>query len=107
MDVRGQCQTARDLAFRIVVAKEQEDGDFSLGKPAHLLHEKEAGLIVPPIAVIEVTCNDDEIDLIFDGLAYEIIEREPGSRPYPFGCRALLPGEPLEGAIKMNVPGMN
>jgi hypothetical protein len=73
----------------------------------HLLHEKEAGLIIAPIAVIKVAGDDDEVDLILNRQAHQIVERHPGGCPYPFGGGALLPGKPLQGAIKMNVAGVN
>jgi hypothetical protein len=43
-----------------MIAVEQEDRDSGLREPAHLFHEKEARLVVAPIAVIEVTSDDDE-----------------------------------------------
>jgi hypothetical protein len=46
-----------------MIAIEQEDRDSGLREPAYLFHEKETGLIVAPIAVIEVASNDDEGNL--------------------------------------------
>jgi hypothetical protein len=43
-----------------MIAEEQEDQDSGPREPAHLLHEKEAGLIVAPIAVIKVAGDDNE-----------------------------------------------
>ena len=45
-DIGGQGETARDLTFRIMIVEEQEDQDSGLREPAHLLHEKEAGLTI-------------------------------------------------------------
>jgi hypothetical protein len=43
-DIGWQSELARDLAFCVVIAVEQEDRDVGLRQPAHLLHEEEAGL---------------------------------------------------------------
>ena len=98
---------ARDLTFRVMIAVEQEDRNSGLCQPAHLFHEKETGLIVAPIAVVEIASDDHEGHLIFDRLAHEIIERHAGCRSDPFGSGALLPRKSLEGAIQMNVASMN
>jgi hypothetical protein len=90
-----------------MIAIEQEDRDSGLCETTHLPDEKKAGLIVPPIAVIEVTSDDDEGDLLFDRLADEVIERDARCGPDSFSGRALLPGKSLERTIKMNVAGVN
>ncbi len=106
-DIGRQCELAGDLAFGVVIAVKQEDGDLGLRQPAHLLHEEESGLVVAPIAVVEVAGDDDEIDLVLDRLTDEVLERGARGGANPFGCRALLPGQPLQGAVEMDVAGMD
>ena len=106
-DVRREDKAARDLAFGVMIAVEQEDRDPGLRETAHLRNEEKAGLIVPPVAVIEVTCNDDEYDLFFDRLADEIVERDTRRGANAFGSGTLLPGKSLERTIEMNVAGVN
>lgn len=91
-DVGRQSQPACDLIFRVVIAIKEEDGDIGVRQPTHLLHKEKAGLIVAPIAVIEVAGDNDEIDLLLDRLADEIVEGHTRCCADPFGSRALLPG---------------
>ena len=91
-DIGRQGQLAGDLAFGIVIAVEQEDGNVGLRQPAHLLHEEESGLVVAPIAVIEIAGDDDEIDLVLDRLTDEAVERRARCGANPFGRGALLSG---------------
>ena len=90
-----------------MIAIEQEDGDIGLRQPAHLLHEEKAGLIVAPVAVIEVAGDDNEVDLVLDRLADEIIEGGAGRGANAFGRGALLPGKSLQGAVEMDIAGMD
>ncbi len=69
--------------------------------------EKKAGLIVPPIAVIKIAGDDDEGDLLFDCLTYEIVESNAGRSANAFGSGALVSGQTLERTVKMNVASMD
>ena len=69
--------------------------------------EEQAGLIVAPIAVIEIARDDDEGDLLFDRLADEVVERCARRGADPFGGGALLSGKSLERTVEMNVAGVN
>ena len=65
-----------------MIAVKQEDRNPGLREPAHLSNEKESGLIVAPIAVVEIASDNHEGDLIFDRLADEIVKAPRG---LPFG----------------------
>ncbi len=106
-DIGGQCELAGDLAFGVVIAVKQKDGDLCLRQPAHLLHEEESGLVIAPIAVIEVSSDDDEIDLVLDRLIDEVLERGARGGANPFGRSALLSGQSLKGAVEMGLAGMD
>ena len=106
-NVRREDKAARDLTFGVMIAVEQEDRDSDLSETAHLPDEKKAGLIVSPIAVIEVTSDDDECDLFFNRSADEVVERDARCAPDLFSGGALLPGKSFERTIEMNVAGVN
>src|SRR3954468_2345340 len=106
-DISRQRESAGNLAFCVVIAMEEEDWNIGMRQPAHLLHEEKSGLIIAPIAVIEVAGDYDEIDLVLDCLGNKIVERHARCGANPFGCRALLPGKPLQGAVEMDVASMN
>src|SRR6266849_9548692 len=77
-DVRRKDKAARNLTFGVMIAIEQEHRDLSLRETAHLPDEEQSGLVVAPVAVIEIARDDNKGDLLFDRLAYEIIERSAG-----------------------------
>lgn len=106
-DIGRQCELAGDLAFGVVIAMEQEDGDLGVRQPAHLLHEEESGLVVTPIAVIEVAGDDHEVDFVLGRLTDEVLERGARRGANSFGCRALLSGESLQRAVEMDVASVD
>jgi len=65
--VVGHSQVLRDLACGIVVARNDEDGDALLSKPCHLGGEEKPGVVVLPIAVVEIPRKQDEVDLLRGG----------------------------------------
>jgi hypothetical protein len=65
-----------------------------------LRDEKQSGLVIAPITVIEVASDDHECDLFFNRLADEVIERCARYGPDTFSGRALLPGKSLERTIE-------
>ena len=67
MDIVGQFQPLAHLAFGIVVAIQQIDRNPGLAQASHLPDEKEAGVEVLPVPVIDIAGNHDEVDSLFDG----------------------------------------
>src|ERR1700730_18703912 len=97
MNVGRKNKTARDLAFGVMIAIEQENLNLCLRKPSHLPDEEQTGLVIAPVAVIEIAGDGNEGDLLFDRLAYEIIERRAGSGANAFSGGACWPDSPLSG----------
>ena len=71
--------------------------------PAHLPREEESRLIVAPVTVLEVTRDDDEGDILLNGLPDEIIECLTGSRPNAFDRSAFMPGKPSQRTVEMDI----
>src|SRR5665213_1658051 len=74
LDAFGHAQAPRDLAFRIVVAVEDEGRDFRFREAAHLAGEEQPSLIDAPIAIIKIACDHDKIDLLINRFGDEIVE---------------------------------
>ena len=70
----GKTEAFCNLAFGIVVSMQHERRDTCLRQSAHLAREKEAGLVVAPVAVIEIAGDNNERDLLCDRLAHEVIK---------------------------------
>src|SRR4029450_7818268 len=64
LQVIRQPEALRDLAFRIVVSIKQENRDAGLPEGTNLAAEEDAGFVVAPVAVIEVTRDYDKIDVL-------------------------------------------
>ena len=75
----------------IVVAPHNEDLDACFPQMVHAGGEVKAGIVVPPIAVINVTGDEDKIYFFLNGKLNEIIKSLAGSIPNVFGstCIAL------------------
>jgi hypothetical protein len=69
--------------------------------------KKKAGIVIAPIAVVEIPGNDDEGDFLFDRLGNEVLESNAGRAADAFGGSALLPGQPLERTVEMDVARVN
>ena len=65
-DVVRQCQRSGDLAFRIMIAVQNEDRDTGLIESPHLLGKEQSGLVITPTAVIEVTGDHEKIHLLLN-----------------------------------------
>ena len=63
--------------------------------------------IVPPIAVIEVPGDDQEVGFLFQGQADELLERLTGRRANARGDAAILSGQAPERAVQMDIGGMD
>lgn len=104
--VVGEREAAGDPALRVVVAEEQVDGNARRAETAHLAGEKQAGLVVAPVAVVQIAGDDEERGLFFGGVSDESLESVARGGANTFGSASFLPGKPLQGAVQVNVRGM-
>lgn len=74
MDVARKFQRLRSPALGVVVPIEQEDGNLRSVQPAHLPNEEEPCAKVPPIPIVEIPGNDDEIHLLAERVLDEVLE---------------------------------
>jgi len=98
-----QFESLRDLAFRVMVAVYYVDWDAGLREAADLAREKEAGLVVAPVPIVEVAGNDEEIDIFLDRVADQIVECLTGRGANPRRDLTILAREAFEGTIEMYV----
>ena len=80
VDVFREFERFGDLAFGVVITVEQIDGDARLPQAAHLAHEEQACVEVAPVAVVDVACDDHEVDGFVDGQIYQSFKGFPGGR---------------------------
>ena len=106
LHVVRETEAAGDPALRVVVAVEQVDGNARGAEAAHLAGEEQAGLVVAPVAVVQVAGDDEERGLFFDGVSDKPLECVARGGADTFGGASLLSGEPLQGAVQMDVSGM-
>ena len=93
MHVIGQVEPPGDLAFGIVIAVEQVDRDTFLVEPPHLRDEEQPGLVVPPVAVIQIPGDDNKIGLLLDDQSNQRIKRLAGRCAHSRGGVAFLARE--------------
>ena len=78
-----------------------------VGEPHHLLDEELPGAEVVPAAVVQVPGDDQEVRLLVEHHRHEVDEGQP--RAASDFVRVVLanPPEPAEGAVKVDVCGVN
>ena len=104
--VVGQPEVAGHPVLGVVVAADQEDLDAGVAEVGHPLDEPEAGVVVLPVAVVDVAGDQDEGDLLVDRQPDQVLQRPPG-RPADLRRRApLVPVEPAQGAVEVDVGGV-
>jgi hypothetical protein len=103
MDIRGKVETPGHLACRIMIAINQENRNIVGGKPAHLGYEKESGLIILPVSVIEISGQDHKIDLLFNRPGHKIFKGFPCCLLNAPCIVSLLAGQPPEGTVKVDI----
>jgi hypothetical protein len=77
-----------DLAGRIVIAGNNEDLDPSPGQAAHPPGEIKSGIVILPIAVIQVAGNKNKCYRLVDGQVDEGVKGPP-RRPANLGNRRI------------------
>jgi hypothetical protein len=107
MHVVGQFEPARHLALGIVVAVQQIDGDARLPQPPHLPDEEQPRVEVLPVAVVDIARDHHEIDLLVDGMGDERLKSVAGGGAQTLGWRVRVGGKPPQGAVEMEVGGVD
>jgi hypothetical protein len=103
LDVVGQAQVPGHLVGGVVIAGNDENGNPGILQPGHLPHQEQPGLIVPPVAVIQIAANDHERDRTLNGCLDEVFEGLPGRTAHFFNRHSLILGEAPQWAVEMDV----
>ena len=102
-DILGQSQGSRHLVGGVMIAGDDEDRDLQVAQPAELAHQIKPGVVIAPIAVVEVARDQDKIDGFLDGKVDQSREGASRRSANPLDGRILIPLEPLERAIEVNI----
>ena len=105
-DVRRQDQLPRDHALRIVVALDDEDTNTRAIQPHHLLAEKQARVEILPVAVVEVTGEEHEIDACAQGLVDESFEGASRRGAQTLNRRAVVTVQSAQRAVEVQIGGV-
>jgi hypothetical protein len=101
--VVGQRQFLRHLAFGIVIAAEHECANAFLAQAPHLLTEEDAGVVVLPVAVVEVARDHEEGDFLFDRSIDELPQRLARGVAQLRGRRVRIGAQAVQRAVEVNV----
>ena len=86
-----------------MISIEQVDGNTGIMEAAHLTDKKQAGLVVAPIAIIEITRDNEEGNLILDGKFNKLIKSLTRGRADVRRRSSLMPGKPSQRTVQMNI----
>jgi len=95
------------LVFGVVVAIDDECRNAGGGQPTHLACEEHAGVVVLPVAVVQIAGDDHEIDLLIDGRSHQVRERFASSGAQQLGRRVGIGRQPGERTVEMDVGGVD
>ena len=107
LHVVRQLQAARDFAFGVVVAVEQVYRDARLAQPPHLAHEEQAGVIVLPIAVVQIAGNHHEVHLLLDGARHQPLKGLARGCAQALGRRVGIGRQADQRAVEVDVGGVD
>ena len=107
MHVVGQREAACHVAFGVVVAIQQIDGNPGLSQSSHLPDEEESGVEVLPVAVVDVAGNDHEVDGFIQGDVHQLHEGIARGSAQLLGWCIGIRGQPAKRAVQVQVSGVN
>ena len=86
---------------------QQVDGNTGFPKTTHLGNEKQAGLVVAPVAIVEVSRDHEKGDLLLNGKFNKPFKGLSRRVPNTLGGSSLLPDKSQQWAVEMNVRCMH
>jgi hypothetical protein len=101
--VGRQPEAFRDLAGGVVIARHDENRNVRLRQPGDLPREKEAGVVILPVAVVDIAGDHHERHLLRDGQVDDAFQRATRGRTEPLHRRTLVSLQPVQRAIEMDV----
>ncbi len=103
VDIFGQSQGSCHLVGGVVIAGDDDDRNLEVAQAAELAHKVKPGIVVTPIAVVEVARDQYKIDGFVDGKVDQPREGASSCSANPLDGRVLVPFQPLERAIQVNI----
>jgi hypothetical protein len=104
--VGRQRELTRDPTGRVVIARHEEDRDPRLLETPDLAYEEEPRMMVLPVAVVEVSRQEQEGHLLLQRQVDQIPERRTRGRTDVLRGRILVALEPAQGAVEVDVGGV-
>ena len=91
-----------------MVAVQQRHLDAAVAQHSQAADEVLTGLVRPPVPVIDVAGDDEQVGLLIDAKLHQVVVGPPCRRSQFGGQSAVTEAtEPLQRAIEVDVGGMN
>src|ERR1035437_6315233 len=89
-----------------MVSSHHDHRDPRVVEPAQLADPEQSSVEIPPVAVKDIPGHDHQVDFLLDGGIDEILYGPPSGAPNLRNRRALVGGQPAEGAVDMKIGGV-
>ena len=106
MHVRRQAQSFGEPAGRVVITPDDGDRDAFLGQLSHALDKKQPGVVIGPVAIVQIAGDHDQIDSFAPGDGDQVFEGATGGATHLVHWSALVTVETAQGTVEMQVGGM-
>jgi len=103
MYIVGKWQRPRDFALRVMIAMQNIYGYVGLLESYQLLKKEQARLVVPPVAVIEVSRDDDKRYTFVERKLHEILKGCTRSYQQFLSGAFIVLSQPAERTVQMDV----
>ena len=103
MHVLQRGELLRHGVLGVVIPPHYEYGNPCVPKESHLSEEEVARVVVPPVTVIEVTSEQQEIDLLGHAILDEILERLACRESHSLGWRAFIALQPAKWTVEVDI----
>jgi len=107
LDVLRHPQTFGDVAFSIMISRNDQYPDPLIAKFCHFLRKEHACVVVTPVAIIEIPGDHHEFYLLRDRKMNEIFKRSASCIADLFNRCTFVSPKPNKGTVNMNVCCVN
>ena len=105
-DAVREHQRARDSTRRVVVAANDDHRDPASRQSRHARAEVEPGLVVAPVAVVDVAGQHNERDVLSQRQIHHVVEGDPGGATDLIDRGTLVTLEAAERAVEVQIGGV-
>jgi hypothetical protein len=96
-----------ELAGGVVVASNEQGLDAGFAQLGHLRGEEQAGIVILPVAVLQVTGEQHEGDLLRNGQFNEVFQGPPASAADRLDWAAIILFQASEWTIEVDICSMD